>query len=126
MFNSWLDNLTIEYEAPDYKIETFDKKCINCGSSLDTHIATFSFRKSFRTHAYPSIWYHAERMLSEAKQWIFIGCSFQEADYEFKHLLKVAQLRNRSMPEITVVVKEDCNALLKFQAFFGCRNMVFI
>ncbi len=77
---------------------------------VSTHIATFSYRKSFRTHAYPSIWYRAERMLSEADRWVLIGYSLPKADYDLKHLLKVAQMRlahqrrSRKFP-IDVVVK---------------------
>jgi hypothetical protein len=98
-------------------------KCKLCGNRLSTHIATFSYRKSFRTPSYSSIWYHAERLLSESDHWVFIGYSLPEADYEFKHLLKSAQLRKSdqdsiSRKRIEVVVK-DPKTCKKFKTFFG-------
>jgi hypothetical protein len=60
---------------------------------VSSHIATFSYRKSFRTHAYASIWNRAAEILADADRWIFIGYSLPKADFELKHLLKTAQLR---------------------------------
>jgi hypothetical protein len=37
-------------------------------------------------------WLSAERLLRQAKKWVFIGYSLPAADYEFKHLLKRVQL----------------------------------
>jgi hypothetical protein len=110
--------------------EPAERQCKFCGNDISTHIATFSYRKSFRTHAYPSIWYHAEKLLSESSRWVFIGYSLPESDYELKHLLKAAQLR---MPhqlqkprEIVVVVKNDQLAREKFAKFFGSDLTQFV
>ncbi len=83
-----------------------------------------SYRKSFRTHAYASVWRRAERMLADADQWIFVGYSLPEADYELKHLLKVAQLQmadrsTRRKKIIDVVVKGGGPTCEKFKQFFG-------
>src|ERR1035438_3087931 len=99
------------------------RHCPFCNNMVSSHIATFSYRKSFRTHAYTSIWHRAERILSEADRWVFIGYSLPKADYELKHLIKVAQLRmahkrqNRRLV-IDVVVKGE-SALSDYQGFFG-------
>jgi hypothetical protein len=99
------------------------RKCRFCGNKVSTHIASFSYRKSFRTSAYSSIWYHAERLLAKSDHWVFIGYSLPEADYEFKHLLKSAQLR-KSNPEKSIskrieVVTKDKTTCKKFRKFFG-------
>jgi len=77
-----------------------------------------------RNPAYPSIWYHAEKLLSDSNHWVFIGYSLPEADYELKHLLKTAQLRmahiNRKKKRIIdVVIFNDDLTIKKFQNFFG-------
>ena len=37
-------------------------------------------------------WFDAEDLLREAKNWVFVGYSLPEADYEFKYLLKRIEL----------------------------------
>lgn len=106
-----------------------NRKCKFCEYPLSSHIATFSYRKSFRTAIYPSVWYHAEKLLSESNRWVFIGYSLPEADYEFKHLLKSAQLKTLNgysdNKKIDVVVRKDKQARKKFGGFFGPRNIRF-
>jgi hypothetical protein len=110
-------------------IDPHERHCPLCDNMVSTHIATFSYRKSFRTHAYPSIWHRAERILSEADRWVFIGYSLPKADYEIKHLLKVAQLsmahkrRNRKL-EIDVVVKGN-SALGDYESVLGRGTFTF-
>ena len=102
------------------------RECRFCKNVVSPHIETFSYRKSFRTPAYSSIWYNAENFLSDSSRWIFIGYSLPEADYEFKHLLKSAQLkmshlgsvRNKS---IEVVALDDEQVHKKFKKFFGSK-----
>lgn len=108
------------------------EECRFCRHPLSSHIATFSYRKSFRTHVYPSIWYQAERLLADSERWVFIGYSLPDADYEFKHLLKTAQLRrdgNRSGSGswIDVVYKEGEGDGTKdrFARFFGSGALEF-
>jgi hypothetical protein len=106
------------------------RKCLHCKNILSSHIATFSYRKSFRTHAYASIWNRAAEILADAHRWIFIGYSLSKADFELKHLLKMAQLRfahrrkSRRLPEIHVVTKAD-RPPLSYEGFFGKGSFEF-
>jgi hypothetical protein len=103
------------------------RACSMCGNMLATHIATFSFRKSYRTFAYPSIWHYAQTSLSTSPHWIFVGYSLPDADFEFKHLLKTSELsfqrrRHRAQSlKVTVVLKDDSEAEARYRAFFGNR-----
>jgi hypothetical protein len=93
-------------------------KCKNCGNSLSFHIATFSYRKSFHNPAYSSIWYAAEKLLSNASNWVFIGYSLPEADYELKTLLKSAQLQKPD-PKRIIVIDPKKAVHKKYRCFFG-------
>jgi hypothetical protein len=112
-------NEILPYIAPD--------PCPVCHYGVSSHIATFSFRKSFRTHAYPSIWYKAEQLLAKSNRWVFIGYSLPDADFEFKHLLKAAQkrLEDRRKIEIDVVVFNDDAVKDKYSRFFGADSFNF-
>jgi hypothetical protein len=107
-----------------------DRKCRFCRNEVSSHIATFSYRKSFRTHAYSSIWYQAEKSLADSNHWIFVGYSLPEADYELKHLLKVAQLRAPhrrplTRKQIEVVTGGSDSTRQKFERFFGLGKIEF-
>jgi len=104
-------------------VEPEIRKCHRCKNMVSSHIATFSYTKSFRTHAYPAIWHRAEELLARSTHWIFIGYSLPQADFELKSLLKTAQLRYAHLPpklplRIDVVVKGN-SARPKYEAFFG-------
>lgn len=109
-------------EIKDSLSDVQGNRCKRCNNIISAHIATFSYRKSFRTAAYPAIWNEAENLLAEADNWIFIGYSLPEADFELKHLIKSAELR---MPEtnrerkIDAVLYQDEQAKSKFERFFG-------
>jgi hypothetical protein len=108
------------------QLRASDDACRICGNYLTSHVATFSFRKSFRTAAYSAIWHEAENLLAEAHKWVLIGYSMPEADFEFKHLIKSAQLRlahHEEKKEIDVVLYEDEYARHKFERFFGPDNI---
>ena len=112
------------YKGLDITPKDPDRECYFCSKVLATHIATFSFRKSYRTFAYPVIWHNAQIILSKSKEWIFVGYSLPDADFEFKHLLKTGELalqknRKNKLPHITVVVYDDKNAENRFHSFFG-------
>ncbi len=111
-------------------ISPSERECKFCRNMVSSHIATFSYRKSFRTPAYSSIWYHAEKLLADSDHWVFIGYSLPEADYELKHLLKAAQLRvsHRKPAEkkrIEVIVRGDLSTRNKFERFFGPETIEF-
>ena len=69
-------------------------------------------------------------LLQQADRWVFIGYSLPQADYQFKHLLKSAQLitgESRS-PEIAVITKNNGRELspsvVRYLRFFGdCMDM---
>jgi len=100
-----------------------ERKCKFCTNQVSSHIATFSYRKSFRTAAYSSIWYQAEKNLAQADRWIFIGYSLPDSDYEFKHMLKSAELQNinnEASNRISEVIYKKCDTTeKKFKDFFG-------
>lgn len=103
-----------------------ERSCRICNNSVATHIATFSYRKSFRTSAYPAIWSEAENILANATKWIFIGYSMPAADFELKHLIKSAQLRFKhkgQKKEIDVVIYKDKITKDTFTKFFGSDNI---
>jgi len=92
---------------------------------LSTHIVTFSFRKNFRTNYFSCLWHQAEMLLQQADRWVFIGYSLPQADYQFKHLLKSAQLimGESHLPELTVITKNNGRELspsvVRYLRFFG-------
>lgn len=100
-----------------------ERSCKNCYMKLSPHIATFSFQKSLNTHAFQSSWLNAEKSLSKANKWVFVGYSLPSADYEFKHLLKVCQEKyssgSTSSKNIEVVIKDAPEAANRYKRFFG-------
>lgn len=68
-------------------------------------------------------WRTAERLLNEAKTWVFIGYSLPAAGYEFKHLLKRVQLARKSPAKLFLVTGGGAKAAREtqrnYQRFFG-------
>jgi hypothetical protein len=106
-----------------------ERNCRDCGCAVGPHIATFSFKKSFRTYAFVNSWFAAEKILAAASKWIFVGYSLPAADYEFKHLLKICHLRfaKGKSPEkqIEVVLHNDETAEKNYRRIFGSRDISF-
>jgi hypothetical protein len=99
-------------------------RCVNCTDvPLTTRIATFSYLKALDFPMFERSWLSAERLLRQAKKWIFIGYSLPAADYEFKHLLKRVQLSMRTSPEFVVITggpKRATDSVYRnYQGFFG-------
>lgn len=92
---------------------------------LSTRIATFSYRKALDFPMFQKSWLAAEELLRYAHRWIFIGYSLPPADYEFKYLLKRAQLARTRQPDLVVVSggpKPDVERTrANYSKFFG-RN----
>lgn len=103
----------------------YRKKCPVCRNEVFSHIATFSYRKSFRANSFPNIWSKAEEILSQSDRWIFIGYSLPEADYEFKHLLKISELKLDHVREkelkIDLILLNASDTIEKYRKFFGRR-----
>lgn len=101
------------------------KKCSLCNNDISSHIATFGYRKSFKANSFPNIWNRAEHILTDADKWIFIGYSLPEADYEFKHLLKIAELKlqhvKNNVLSIDIILLNDNNSVNKYRNYFGKR-----
>jgi len=99
------------------------KECPECNCALGSHIATFSYNKSFRTHAFSDSWKLAETILTGANKWMFIGYSLPEADFEFAHMLKYVQKKADVQKEIIVIVKDDSRAQNQYESLFGRNNV---
>jgi hypothetical protein len=91
--------------------------------SLGTRIATFSYQKALEFPMFQKSWLAAERLLQTARCWVFIGYSLPPADFEFKYVLKRAQLSRMVSPKFLVVTggtKEDVERTYRnYQQFFG-------
>ena len=101
------------------------EECLICGDQISSHIATFNFRKSFKENSFPQLWDKAEEALTISDKWIFIGYSLPQADYEFKHLLKISELklmhRKKKKPDIDVVLLNSTATAEKYISFFGSK-----
>lgn len=96
--------------------------CSHCGGkSLGTRLATFSYRKALDFPMFQKSWFSAERILGEARNWIFIGYSLPAADFEFKYLLKRVQLSRVEPPNFVVVSggSKVERTYENYQRFFG-------
>lgn len=124
-FQLFNEDFAEQYFSDQVSAGMEDNSCHRCHSVLSSHIATFSYRKSFRTAAYSAIWYEAENLLADAEKWIFIGYSLPEADFELKHLIKSAELRipDANPKEVEAILYQDEYAADKFRRFFGHDNL---
>lgn len=100
--------------------------CMHCADvALTTRLATFSYLKALDFPMFERSWSAAERLLRQAKKWIFIGYSLPAADYEFKHLLKRVQLSRQEPPRFVVITggppKSTEQIYRNYQGFFGRR-----
>jgi len=101
------------------------RTCRVCGNQLAGRLATFSYTKAFSIHQFQTIWERAYAALRSADRWIFVGYSMPQADYEFKHMLKSAQLgrERQDSPAIKVVLKGDEGAEGQYKRFFGVERV---
>lgn len=117
------DLLQQNFSSISYDESKFLESCKLCGNYISSHIATFSYRKSFRTNSFSNIWSTAEKVLTDSDKWIFIGYSLPDSDYEFKHLLKIAELKLRHLKNsklaIDLVMQNSDSAIEKYKKFFG-------
>lgn len=93
--------------------------CPECHKPLSTRLGTFSFRKDLAQ--FQTVWDSALQSLRNTDTWLFIGYSLPEADYEFKHLLKTAQLAHNNQDNLhfEVVLKDDPEAEDRYKTLFG-------
>jgi len=100
------------------------RDCKSCGNIFAGRVATFSYRKAFSISQFQTLWERAHAALREADKWLFIGYSMPEADFEFKHLLKSAQLARKELKNwsATVILKDDPEAAKRYKSFFGLKD----
>jgi NAD-dependent SIR2 family protein deacetylase len=105
----------------DWKAYPQAPECPHCGVRLSARVATFSFQKALGFYQFQGVWEQALQHLRTAAEWVFIGYSLPEADFELRQLLKTAQLagpRRRNL-RIHVVVERSPVAERRFKQFFG-------
>ncbi len=93
-------------------------KCSDCGVLLGTRMATFSYRKVLDSPVLLKTWFYAEELLRQASNWVFVGYSLPEADYEFKYLLKRIELSRSKPPQLFLLDKCE-ETKLRYRKFFG-------
>lgn len=98
-----------------------DRKCPHCGNMMGGRVATFSYRKAFSINQFQTIWDRAYQVLNKADTWLFVGYSMPQADFEFRHLLKSAQLsrKNPNRWKCEVILKNHNEAVDHYRNFFG-------
>ncbi len=110
------------------------RACDGCGNRLAGRLATFSYRKAFSIYQFQVTWKRAFEELRDADAWLFFGYSLPEADYEFKSLLKAAQLARRDPASLHIeattgpetkpdgtVDSFNVATRERYQKFFGSR-----
>ncbi len=104
--------------------EVEDRDCPHCGNQLAGRVATFSYRKAFSIPQFQTIWERAHANLREAEKWLIVGYSLPEADFEFLHLLKSAQLARKKPDQlrIEVVIRGSEETIKRYKQFFGLDN----
>lgn len=98
-----------------------DRDCLHCGNQLAGRVATFSYRKAFSIAQFQTIWERAHAHLREADIWLIAGYSLPEADFEFLHLLKSAQLARKKPKQlpVEVVIGGREETIRRYKRFFG-------
>ena len=97
-------------------------RCSKCDApSLGTRLATFSYVKALDFPMFQKAWFSAERILSAAENWVFIGYSLPAADFEFKYLLKRVALAKPTPPNYVVISGGSASQKTydNYQHFFG-------
>jgi hypothetical protein len=99
-----------------------DRECRICRCLLTARVGTFSYRKDYAIQQFQAIWHQAHSELRQSDAWLFVGYSMPGADFEFRHLLKSAQMANpvsKRKKQIQVILKDDGDAARRYQRFFG-------
>jgi hypothetical protein len=106
------------------KVPNKNRECPRCHATLTARVGTFSYRKDYAIQQFQTTWQQAHAALRDSDVWLFVGYSMPEADFEFRQLLKSAELSGqRPHPKkIEVVLKSDCDAGKRFRRFFGIRD----
>ncbi|GMT42770.1 MAG: hypothetical protein IEMM0002_1181 [bacterium] len=102
-----------------------DRSCPHCKNIMAGRVATFSYRKNFSIAQFQSIWEQAHAALREADLWLIVGYSMPEADFEFLHLLKSAELGRKSPKglSIEVITKGNIETVQRYKGFFNIKRL---
>ena len=97
------------------------RECRLCGSQMSARVGTFSYRKDYAIQQFQTIWHKAFNALRQSDGWLFIGYSMPEADFEFRQVLKSAELANHGADTrlCQVILKKDQAAAGRHGRFFG-------
>jgi hypothetical protein len=109
-------------EVADAAVELRSRRatCPFCNVPLSSRVATFSFVKVLDFVHFSTIWDNTFNMLRDASEWIFVGYSLPEADFQLRHLLKRAQLAHSGGSlKITVVAAGAGATADRYSRFFG-------
>ena len=98
--------------------------CPLCGNIFAGRVATFSYRKAFSITQFQAIWERTHVALRGADTWLIVGYSMPEADFEFRHLLKSAQLARKKTENWSakVILMKDEKAVNRYKGFFGLND----
>jgi hypothetical protein len=110
-----------DIESIRAQLNDTNRLCPICSNRLAGRLATFSYTKAFSISQFQTIWERAHDALRASDSWLFVGYSMPQADYEFKHLLKSAQLGRKDPNQWScqVVLKHDQQAQEQYARFFG-------
>lgn len=97
------------------------RECRVCGCRMSARVGTFSYRKDYAIQQFQTIWHNAFDALRESPAWLFVGYSMPEADFEFRQVLKSAELANRGRlrRSIQVILKDRNRTDERYRRFFG-------
>jgi len=113
-----------DIDIPTFELLTQndERKCPNCGNIMGGRVATFSYRKAFSISQFQEIWSRTLDALGMAENWLFVGYSMPQADFEFRHIIKSAQFARKTPPNIQAIIKKSDDwdgGRNNFKEFFG-------
>ncbi|MEO8377000.1 MAG: hypothetical protein ABI579_04955 [Candidatus Sumerlaeota bacterium] len=122
--SAYLDKDDFELLKKNLDPQTFafaKESCKICSSPLSSRLATFSYRKAFSIPHFQITWQKALDSLRDADHWLIFGYSLPGADFEFKHLLKTAQLAKPSgeRPILEATKGHDGASEKRYRECFG-------
>lgn len=118
-------NLTCRFCRDKYRLPAN----ISDGFKLEPQIIYPTFLKELNNQHFISIWEATARAISKAKQIVFIGYSFQQADFEIRQLLarylpddcKVICVSHSERPDVGSPEYSN-STVSRYEAFFGGRE----
>lgn len=102
-----------------------DRECPHCENTMGGRVATFSFRKAFSISQFQSLWERAYDALRKADIWLMAGYSLPQADFEFLHLLKSAQMARNDPDALSIeaIIQGNAKTVNRYRGFYGENNL---